>query len=392
VAHPICEPYREEQRRLLAIVYEPVQFGGDWPVWDYIARRVRKVTDADPLELISSLPSLSQPYGGPGAYRPYWTKNGGPFADSAEPVGLSIAGMAQLELAQAKGHVHLLVGLIAQLAEWDAAVDPKPYEVTSLVLPLCDVIDQVRQGQLAHNDAPNLVAYGLSMEPPLWGAVRPDGDGSWNIHLDQRLASFVGVADVAEYLDRLVTFMRADVEQTFTFVPALAPPLGLAEALGYLDAVWQARFRERLLGVTRPAAVTKLAYECFSIEEFESRLSALADVLGQFTVALYDEDEQIANKLKERSLGRLKRRLHRELPADVHDRVDREIKVLQTAIRIRVGSQHTGAQGELAKSFGVLGIRYPPIDPATAWQMVRSRVTAAVDSLRQELEATSVGP
>ncbi len=55
-------------------------------------------------------------------------------------------------------------------------------------------------------------------------------------------------------------------------------------------------------------------------------------------------------------------------------------------MRIRVGSQHTGAAVDAAKKFKEFGLGYPPDDWPRAWEVVRARVTGAVDAIRQAVE------
>lgn len=168
--------------------------------------------------------------------------------------------------------------------------------------------------------------------------------------------------------------------------PELGSPLDLVEALGYLDAVWQLSLKTHLVGHPRPAAVARLALSCTSPDEFDARLSSLADVVGHLSVDLPPEEEQLAKDADERSLARLRRRLVPLVEPGSLARIDRALGTLRTAIRIRAAAQHSGAGGVAIASFQALGLAYPPDDWGAAWERIRSRCAVAVDAIREELQ------
>ena len=119
------------------------------------------------------------------------------------------------------------------------------------------------------------------------------------------LPAFVGVSEVEDYLNRVVQFFGAD--QKPASAPVLPSALSLPEALGYLDAVWRAQTRSSLLGIVRPAPACQTGRALQFADEFDARLDAVADVLGQLQVTLTGEEEERAGDAK--SLGRLRCRL-----------------------------------------------------------------------------------
>jgi hypothetical protein len=139
--------------------------------------------------------------------------------------------------------------------------------------------------------------------------------------------------------------------------------------------------------MTRPAATAKLAFGCTSADEFDSRMSALADLLGHLSIALPAQEEEMANAAGEKSLMRLRRKLSTTLEAQPLARASSAVDALQAAVRIRVAGQHTGVGNEVAGAFERLGVRYPPRDWGVVWEEIRSRCAAAVDTIREELEA-----
>ena len=63
--------------------------------------------------------------------------------------------------------------------------------------------------------------------------------------------------------------------------PPSSGPLDIPNAVGYLDAVWKSRTGSHLFVDLDPASVAHLTLACGSEEEFNSFMSALADVLGR---------------------------------------------------------------------------------------------------------------
>ncbi len=61
------------------------------------------------------------------------------------------------------------------------------------------------------------------------------------------------------------------------------------------------------------------------------------------------------------------------------------IDTLRAAQDIRHTGQHSTVSEEKLRSWGYLGIGYPPADWASAWTIIRARVVTAVDALREEL-------
>ena len=224
-------------------------------------------------------------------------------------------------------------------------------------------------------------------------STRPLGSSSgqgasitWKVSLRDDLTGYLGVADAEDYLRRLLTSMDVDP-------PAVLPttdehPLALIDEIGYLDAVWQARVERRsLFGATRVASCAGLALTCSTSVDFDSRMSALYDVLNRIDVPLSDEDEaELKRQGRSRSLQRLRQRIAGTgLPEEDFARIDASIGTLQDAVRIRAGL-HSGVEGELPERYRRLGLTYPPTNYSMAWDQVRVRCAWAVRSIRQVLE------
>lgn len=161
---------------------------------------------------------------------------------------------------------------------------------------------------------------------------------------------------------------------------SISSPLQLPEAVDHLDMAWRLLFgRDRhLLRPGGAADIAALMLGCGSREEFESRLSDLADLLKRLDVAEDLLSEEARGIAKEHTLERLKAALLQRTEGPEKDEVESMVALLQAANRIRVGQQHPDAIRRTQESFEVLGVRHPVDDWDAAWSKVRS---VAADSL-----------
>jgi hypothetical protein len=105
-----------------------------------------------------------------------------------------------------------------------------------------------------------------------------NGQWAWDL-TNARLTPYAEVKTVDDYLVRL------DVLVAMPQQPALAeylPPMALPEAFDHLGLAWRIATGEHLFHVPRAAIPAKLTQRAASAEEFESRCSALADMLNSF--------------------------------------------------------------------------------------------------------------
>ncbi len=125
-----------------------------------------------------------------------------------------------------------------------------------------------------------------------------------------------------------------------------------------------------------------LTGDCSTPEEFESRLSDIADAIDQFKVETSSLPEG-----KERTTGSLNRL--REV-VSVMEGVDvavvsNAITTLQKVVRLRVTHQHSDAATERPGVLRDLGIPDSGISLSDTLARVRTRATAALLALRSEI-------
>ena len=178
-----------------------------------------------------------------------------------------------------------------------------------------------------------------------------------------------------------------DEEHTVPVLSAIALP----EAIEFLDAVWRLRMGHRLQSATRPTSLAALALPCGGREEFESRLSSLAEVFKAWHVPddlVGDDSSKISGPLE-------------RLEACLRARVDRtELKTalngldaLRYVNRLRNALQHNVSQPthSLEACCRRLGVPYPPREWSKAWDAVRSSCASALALIRQTLQGMDEG-
>jgi hypothetical protein len=181
-----------------------------------------------------------------------------------------------------------------------------------------------------------------------------------------------------------------------TAEPATAAPvspLGLPEQLDVLDAYWRLSFgsRSRLLDLTTAAGTASLALPCGSRAEFESRLSALADIIDKLKVddALLPPmtDEEKKDKIKG-SLDAVDLALQHKLPARHHASIATAVRSLRRVRQVRNIVQHGIATGGgLTAKLRQIGVHDAPPEWEGAWNTIRAQTADALSIIRNELRS-----
>ena len=288
-------------------------------------------------------------------------------------IGLSVAGLRRLEIAKqlVDGYLWMLRLLCERqmtfVPDSDRAIDVK---VT---------VSELREAAKGSPDALlviDRVVELVTSEPPLWGAGPYAQGDEREYRLTTRVEAYVAIKDVDDYLTRLWMVLGRDAPRVER---RLTSPLDLVASADYLGTVWELRTHKKLWGPTRLANAAALSYDCSTVEEFNSRLSALGDLLAQI-----DLPNQTGGRL-----DRLEKRLHDLVPSPSHGRIDDAIAAMRAARRLRAGSQHDDAAVGAIDAFALLGVKYPPADWQVAWDQIRIRMVEAFDAIREELQTAA---
>jgi hypothetical protein len=250
--------------------------------------------------------------------------------------------------------------------------------------PFSDTRPIVTKAQLTAAKYPSVVGDSVVLammqkEPATWNCqVTNLTADDWQIEVTPGLRRFAGVASADDYLSRLRDQMLpVAVDQR----PAYQSPFTLPAAIDYLDVVWERRFGNPLVvppGVERSA---RLAFTAASPDEADSRLSALAELLKNLRVPA-------TPGVDGHPLQRLEAFLKDKLPEESNGRVSHALAVLNAARQLRAGGQHSSARATAVSAYQLLGIAFPVQDWSAAWQQIQSAVAAAVDAIRDELQAS----
>jgi hypothetical protein len=164
-----------------------------------------------------------------------------------------------------------------------------------------------------------------------------------------------------------------------------ASPLALPEALDFLDIAWRFAFgkRQALLRLRDTVTTAKLSQACATRADFESQLSALADILKTMDIpdVLLSRTQEIN---KDQTLTRLLDCLRERLEPSDYEEVERAVSTIRTVNDVRVALQHSGAARELPTSLVKLGISYPP-RWGDAWDRIRAATIEALRVVREKV-------
>jgi hypothetical protein len=171
--------------------------------------------------------------------------------------------------------------------------------------------------------------------------------------------------------------------------PAPVPPTAMSDALDFLDAAWRLAFKQKLLHLSDTGPATELALQCDSKDAFESRMSALANVLKSLKV---DPDLLAAHHVSDvPDQGQTLQRIGALLAATSIDEPDRAavaqvLRTLGSINRIRSAMQHSGTGSALLTAFRDLGLDVPSESYSLAWDGVRTRAVEAIRTLRKVVQ------
>jgi hypothetical protein len=379
-----------EQTHLLEVIYEgraklnPPNYhlgveeddsGPKWPFFQYVERTLYRKHRLNAVEVLSTCPVIR---GGGGAYGWVWHQPPSPVSLMPEhELALTIAGMRLV--AEDSEDIALFLDYLSVLVANEAAFDPVPDRVSEVTLSP-DALVQILRAMPAKWDLGSRSLTWLSNlaehEPATWHSrFLPDD----RIELSRFLRSYGGITTAMEYVERVIALYASPVAASEPLHPS---SLSLPEAIDYLNAVWRAHHSgSPLIRLGRVEVAAKLALDCATVEEFESRLSALTSALDGMNVP----DSTDGGKLFE-----LKSYLSSKLPKDAAARTDDAADDLRAVFDLRVWRQHEGTDARARRGMQRLGLTLPPADWGEAWAHVQSKAVIALSALREEIEMLPV--
>jgi len=384
--HPLLAEPTLEQVRLLEVLHEGraklnppnyhlgVEDDSDrpkWPFFQYVEHTLYRKHGLNAVEVLSTCPVIR---GGGGAYGWVWHTPPSPVSLMPEhELALSIAGMRHV--AEASEDVTLFLDYLNVLVANEAAFDPWPDSVREVTLSP-DALVQILRAMPAKWDLGSRSLAWLrdlaEHEPATWHSRFSPND---RIELSRFLRSYGDITTATEYVERVIAVYAPPVAASEPLHPS---SLSLPEAIDYLNAVWRVHHSDGpLIRLGRAEVAAKLALDCATAEEFESRLSALTSVLDGMNVP----DSTEGGKLFE-----LKSYLSSRLPEDAAVRTDDAVDDLRAVFDLRVWRQHEGTDARARRGMQRLSLALPPADWGEAWAHVQSKAVIALSALREEIE------
>lgn len=381
--HPLLAERKLDQVQLLVTILEgraklgppnytlgvePADGRRLWPNFQYVERTLYRNHNLDAREVLSTYPIMR---GAGGDYGWVWADHY-PLLDESF-IGVTVAGMSHM--AGAVELVGLFLHMLTLMVATERAFEPSPAETLNVTLStdvartfLKRMDSRLDIGPRALDDLRELLRH----EPATWHSGASE-DG-WK--LSPLLRRYSGVGTAKEYVERVIdvyTPPQPDPE------PLHPSSLSLPEAIDYLNLVWRSHARAPLVRIGRAEAAAKLALDCATADEFESRVSALCSILAAMEIPGKDD-----NKLVD-----LKSYMQEKLGPDASTRAVGAIDDLKAVFDVRVGRQHAGTDARAARGMSHLGIPFPIYDWGTAWQQVQARTVAALSALREEVTPLS---
>lgn len=325
--------------------------------------------------LISEAPSIRF---GAGQARYGWiqVERPGPAVQPEDKVRLTVAGMAHV--TDATPEVEAFVEMLGLFVERERRFAPHPTEVQNVEVWSGEIRQRLEQRWVIGDDD-NLTALVeiLRREPATWHCqVTPTETAPWSARLSPFLRSYVDVASPREYVDRVVETIGLPPPPALPLHPS---SLSLPEAIDYLNAMWRASVGSgtALIRFSRAEAAAKLALDCSTVDEFESRLSALAGILAQLRLPQETGDKKLVDLRK--FLGQI-------LSDDSATRAQDAINVLRDIVALRVWRQHPGTEEVAADAARRLRVALPSESWGATWDHIRELAVSALSAIREEIE------
>jgi hypothetical protein len=349
-----------------ALGVEPADERPFWPNFQYVERRLYRQFNLNVREVLSTCPMLR---GSGGNYGWIWSDH--QFRDESR-IGVTVAGMRHVDAPVAIEPIGLFLHMLTLMVAAELVFEPSPAEVVPVKLTtetahelLKQLDQQLDLGPRAFDDVRELLRH----EPGTWHSSATETE--WTLSPFLRLYRDVETAE--RYVERVIdayTPAQPDPE------PLYPSSLALPEAIDYLNLVWHKHAGTPLIRIGRAEAAVKLALDCATADEFESRISALCTILG--AIHLPDRGESKLMDLRAYLLERL---------GGEGSRAAEAIDDLRAAFDVRVWRQHAGTDARGARGMARLGISLPVDDWGAAWTHIQGRMVAALSALREELEA-----
>jgi hypothetical protein len=380
-------PLTQVERAVLRIVIEAFDASWDnatvlWVRWQLRQQFGASLTGAELCRVVRGMPCI----GPPSLRQRYAPVEFGAFVGDETRLRLTAFGLALCEGSSAllAKHFAAVVSYFGKRAK----DDPPPLSEfmpmhgrLSEIETLLRTIETVEQPDLVARRVARLLtndSVGLTM-----GGSYSGDFSSWEMSVLHDIEAFADITSFDEYLSVAENHLRAPPPSSERRVPS---PLGLHASIDYFNAVWKNAAPTlgvaalNLLALPSAEVIGRLAFGCDSLEELESRLSGLGQILkisppkGVQTVRGQHPLKWIVPLLAQHltsppSLGR------------ATDAIDRLVAVAA----VRNGGQHASALPAAVRAARILGFELPVLDPDESWRSIVDTSINALEALREEV-------
>ena len=374
--HPLLAEPTPEQQWLLDLIYRGRLLASStaerrWPIFQYVEQELYGQHELSLMRTLATCPTIGGQATG-GSYGWTWCAT----RQLGDEIGLTVAGMGHV--ADAGHETQQFLDTLAVLVEAQRSFKPSPTEVKAVEIGATELRDALapRRWRLDPSGLVSILSA-LRHEPATWQCQtsRP-GDDSWELTVSPFVRRYADLESCDAYLERVIELFTPPAAAPEPLYPS---PLSLPEAIDYLNAIWRLHSGSALMRIGRAEAAAKLVLDCATVDEFESRLSALCGILDGLAVPGSD-----GHKLSD-----IATYLEDKLGDESADRASEAIADLRALFDLRVWRQHEGTERRAAAGMDRLGITLPVYDWGAAWQHVQARAVAALSALREEIETLS---
>jgi hypothetical protein len=383
-------PLSLDQKRLLHTIYDPFHGSGDWPVWQYVDQMMDVQFGLDAAVVLASLPMAGDSAGASSlCYGLTWPGDTRRYRHPDAEIALTVAGLTYVGEAEALADG--FIAFIGLMTKAQRTLMPDPHRVVEAEVS-SDAIDGIARtmgvggaGRLTDPASQKVdllrrkLRQLIGHEPFLGGIHQMDPQVErWTINVPAVLRAYHDVATVGDYVSLVADLVTPE---TAPSAPPSPEPLDVPYAAGYLDAVWRAETGSRLFVNADPASVARLTLPCESEEEFNSLISAMADVLSSVAAPGTTASPQ------RMALEAVRDWVVPRLDKAAADRVTAAFATLIELRHIRVAAQHSDARQKTVKAFTAIGLQFPPASWYEAWMHVVLMARGALDVIREEVHA-----
>jgi hypothetical protein len=377
----VVDPLTPDQQWLVDLVADAFLLDGAWPFFDYLEGRFDHV-HKDAWAALYGLPRIGRWSYGPA----WWVGINVPSMRPSPEVEIELTVLGMHHSASMKDLVPVFFRTLEVMIERRRMGPIERRSSRDVSVSGSDLNDWSGRAVPLENSMIAVVPVLLAREPGTWGnGIAVAHDGTWEKSIPRSVFDYEGVSSIESYVDRIEALTTEPVQRA---AEAISSPLDIVAALDYLDTGWRVLNTEPLLKYSSAERTAKLTYPANTPEEFDSRLSALGEVLRSANAgARQAASRKLTGATHETPLAPLRDFMIGVAP-EAEARIANAIEVLEAAVSIRDAAQHTEASARAVVALTVLGLDHPIGDPGHSWQVVSSRVITALNTLREVLATT----